>query len=68
MASTEFFFSIDTLWVVMDDGSRVAQSVERVLPSPNPFLKYMLGKIFFYPGNKALGKVNLVSPLVIIKV
>lgn len=52
MASTEFFFSIDTLWVVMDDGSRVAQTVERVLPSPNPFLKYMLGKIFFYPGNK----------------
>ena len=32
------------------------------------FLKYMLRKLFFYPGNKAPGKVNLVSPLVIIKV
>ena len=28
----------------------------------------MLGKIYFYPGNKAPGKVNLVSPLVIINV
>jgi hypothetical protein len=28
----------------------------------------MLGKIFIYPGNKASGKVSLVSPLVIIKV
>jgi len=32
------------------------------------FLKYMLGKIFVYLGNKASGKVSLVSPLVIIKV
>ena len=32
------------------------------------FLKYMLGKISIYPGNKASGKVSLVSPLVIIKV
>ena len=32
------------------------------------FLKYMLGKLFFYPGNKTPGKVNLVSPLVIIEV
>ena len=32
------------------------------------FLKYMLGKIFVYPGNKASDKVRLVSPLVIIKV
>jgi hypothetical protein len=28
----------------------------------------MFGKIYFYPGNKAPGKVNLVSPLVIINV
>jgi hypothetical protein len=28
----------------------------------------MSGKIYFYPGNKAPGKVNLVSSLVIINV
>ena len=28
----------------------------------------MLGKIYFYPSNEASGKVNLVSPLVIINV
>jgi len=28
----------------------------------------MLDKIFVYPGNKASGKVSLVSPLVIVKV
>jgi hypothetical protein len=32
------------------------------------FLEYMSGKIYFYPGNKAPGKVNLVSSLVIINV